>query len=85
MAIARFQITLPNIIDLSRISNHNWRFIGFAPVDDVPKPPKAKINKTGFAGVSRVHYRYLAVSTVGGKHKYLGTFPTAEAAYTAYV
>lgn len=43
-----------------------------------------KCNKTGFKGVIKFQSGYRANITVNGKSLYLGLFPTAKMAYSAY-
>jgi hypothetical protein len=42
-------------------------------------------NKTGFLGVRRDRNRYRATIVVNGRCVHVGTFDTAEAAYSAYI
>lgn len=45
----------------------------------------AACNPTGFLGVSRKRSRFTARITINSKKQHLGTFATAEEAYSAYV
>lgn len=70
------------------IKSNNW--IGnLRPANKVQNGQNRKVahsnNKSGFLGVHKDRYSFVAEIRICGQQKYLGSFPTAEKAYAAYL